>query len=581
MRDRLTAAEKVRRVVQAFEAGGSPGSLYEALKLIRPLDEAGVRALIDGFGAVEWRAASGCARALGHRPVHPGLAIPALAGLLKHEERLARESAVEALGCYGAPARPAAPAILAAMKREEEAFHVRPFVAALAAIGAPASMVLDEYLRLLENELADDPMGLGATVATAISSLGSEARAAGPMLRRAMKSEDWKLRTEAAVSLLAVEGPPAVPEVMAFLKDRLEFAEHLVGPLRRAGADPHDLVRIALGRVHRALLPIVRDPRFAPSVLIGALSDEERREAAVELLVEVGPRPEILEALRRLPHRRALARLGSPLPPTPAHLELGGRLVLAAPLPYPWTAGSGFVMAGHRVYDPRPSEEWANDGEEFGAIRIDPMTFEVRAIPLPVRFPSRRNGASGAKRQFEPAEPFRGGRLFRMICPFADRRGWGNDNFLFWLGPDDRWAQVIVRGGTWDLAFLDAEAGTRDKDLAKVCHGELRIRPGRGLVSLVADTTPYHLDDWEHSERPIAEMDDDREEAPEAGLEIGETKEGWLAGSTLLPEADDFVRDRMGIHGPTRPLSAVEVGGRLFVRARGQVDWLFVWRTDR
>lgn len=233
-----------------------------------------------------------------------------------------RADAADLLRLLGPAARPAAPALAAALKDPDPGIR-RNAARALGALGSGK-----ESAAALAEALTDRDPTVRAAVAAALADLGPEAKSAADELAAALKSDDAEVRVYAAVALASVGGPAkaAVAVLAAAVGPdqpkplRLRAAGGLakigpraweaVNPLaelaRSSDADLHAAAATALGEIGRdskqaaaALVKhcldqpqaVARAGKSAVPALVEALGDTryQTRAAAAAALGALGP----------------------------------------------------------------------------------------------------------------------------------------------------------------------------------------------------------------------------------------------------------------------------------------------------
>ena len=257
------------------------------------------------------------------------VAVPALIGALKDEDREVRRNAAEALGQIG-PA--AVPALIKALKGQDGI----PRLGAAEALGKIGPAAVPALIEALKGQ--DGVSRLGA--AEALGKIGPAAEAAVPALIEALKDRDMWVRWAGAKALGQI-GPAvgaSVPALIGALKDedmevRVGAAMALgqIGPAAKASVPA--LIEALKGEdvfVHNhaaeALGQIGPDAKAAVPALIEALKDEDMyvRRNAAEALGQIGPDakapvPALIDALKdedeevRLSAAEALAKLATAL----------------------------------------------------------------------------------------------------------------------------------------------------------------------------------------------------------------------------------------------------------------------------
>jgi len=229
---------------------------------------------------------------------------------LMDESVRVREAAANALVEIGLQAVDAVPALIQAIRNEEEDSDLRQ--AASAALGA----IGPEAVPALIQALADEDEHVRRAAASALRDIGPEAVDAVPALIQALQDEHEDVR-QAAASALGKIGPQAVPALIGALGDGdanvrqgASLALGLIGPeakeavpllIQALEGDEDWLVR---SRAAYALGWIEPDASEAVPALVQALGDENEyvRSAVADALGEFGSQardavPALIEAL--------------------------------------------------------------------------------------------------------------------------------------------------------------------------------------------------------------------------------------------------------------------------------------------
>ena len=298
----MEATRKIRKVLDAFDAGASPGPLYDRLCAI-PIERASTAsALLDGLTCREWRAHLGVVRALADAKRFAPIALPALIDALGHREELVREAAADSLAAFGPAADAAVPKLLAVARRRKD-YGVEHFILALGAIGTRADSVLPALVRLSEG-----PDYAAAAACTAMAGFPDRLESLVPILLGALKSPEYSVREAAGETLSRVPSPRVTDALVEAIAANPGDVHFLLRHLRREDV----LLRLIRVLDHVTLRPFVRrcrdkaalaallkDPelhiraracfltRDIPA-LIDALDDAEFRDCAIERLGEIG-----------------------------------------------------------------------------------------------------------------------------------------------------------------------------------------------------------------------------------------------------------------------------------------------------
>jgi HEAT repeat protein len=282
--------------------------------------------------------------------VHVGLgpfnkaAVPALRKSLRDEDRTVRLAAIVALGEIGTEAAEAADDLGARLKEEDPDACVKicEALANFGSAGVPALM----------DALKDDNREVRRAAVIALSEMGPDAKAAGPVLAAIFRHIDSKSPYNEAKQALMSIGEPAVPALIDALKDPSEDVRRwslealwTIGPaakaaipavlermeeedlracaigvldsmgakepavvdaLRKALADPNPEVRDAAADALRNLGPAAKPAR---KLLVAALKAEYIHVSAAEALARMGEiaLPDVAAAARDEPSARAAA----------------------------------------------------------------------------------------------------------------------------------------------------------------------------------------------------------------------------------------------------------------------------------
>jgi hypothetical protein len=297
--------------------------------------------------------------------------------------------------------------------------------------------------------------------------------------------------------------------------------------------------------------------------LIEALKDVEIRPLVIEALARLGGAT-AADALEQLHDpqtqdlvRASLRRMGRrPATPPDGILFEGLRQI-----ELPRLAGQRALridgkawFAWHRLLKRSPGSQWRTDVDEFGVGAVDVASGALETWRLPVAFPAQATGASGAKRAFRLEFDMEGALLCVLQDPFADRRGWGSDNYLYVI-QDGAWERFV---GGKRVPLVPAE---REDPAFSACFGEAIVWKENGGVRVIPNGTPYHLDDWEHTK-----------EVSEALAAHSRFEAALPARHVTIASADLWVVDpgRLRLYGPARDASpAFAVEGVVFLNVGG------------
>jgi HEAT repeat protein len=270
------AAPALARALRADPDAGVRAAAARALGYIpgavAPAAAALVGALGDAAQGVRWAAA----QALAAQPLRaPDGAVARLVPVLSSRDPYVRGFAVWSLGELGAAAEPAVPALVAALRDEDDV----PGVAAqaLAKIGPAARAAVPALLEVLGRDDARRRWN----AAGALGRIGPGARAATPALAAALRDGDARVRAQAALALgrIGAATEVVVPALAAALRDESE--------------DVRAQAARALGRLGPGAIPAI-------ARLNGALRDGDERV-----------RKEARKALARIQSARSEEREGA------------------------------------------------------------------------------------------------------------------------------------------------------------------------------------------------------------------------------------------------------------------------------
>ncbi len=161
------------------------------------------------------------------------------------------------------------------------------------------------------------------------------------------------------------------------------------------------------------------------------------------------------------------------------------------------------VAAVRRPLALAPASDWRTDEDEVAVAVVGASTASYHVAP--VRFAMQQTGASGARRNVIIAGTLDGRVVVLVHSPFS-RGSWGADNFALGFRPSDRsWVAYRAEAGGLAVAS-DLVAVVGESDLTSVAFGEAIAWNDANGLRIVADTTPYHLDDWECSVEVAAGM---------------------------------------------------------------------------
>lgn len=201
---------------------------------------------------------------------------------LQSDDAEARRRAAYILGRMNAPADVAVPALAEALSdgQMETRWYAMD---ALGHFGADAASAVPAIIKSLESKLND------ATVrrrgATALASIGPDAKEAVPILKEALNSDDALYRIAAAEALWRIESDS---QALTFISEQLQADD----PVTTFAA------AIALGDLPLNEMPRAKEELLPPLVSALEYPDEDVRQATIDALVKVGPTA--IEPLSRL-----------------------------------------------------------------------------------------------------------------------------------------------------------------------------------------------------------------------------------------------------------------------------------------
>jgi hypothetical protein len=177
------------------------------------------------------------------------------------------------------------------------------------------------------------------------------------------------------------------------------------------------------------------------------------------------------------------------------------------------------VAAVRRTLAIVPLSDWRTDEDEVAVVVVGPSCAMYRAAP--VRFPIRPTGGSYLRRVARLAAVQADRAVVVVQSPFADKRGWGNDNYALGYSPrDDSWVTYREERGRLVVA-QQLRAVVDETELTQLCFGEAIVWCEGSGVRVVVDDTPYHLDGVEPT-RDVRRALDAR--AKTRGLKIANEK---------------------------------------------------------
>jgi len=227
---------------------------------------------------------------------------PALIKALRHDEDVAvRTSATKALGKIGPEAKAAVPALIKALEHDKDADVRCSAASALGEIGAEAKAAVPALIKALEHDKDAD---VRRSAGSALGGIGPEAKAAVPALIKALEQDEHTRVRRSAAEALARTGPEAKAAVPTLIK-----------------ALEQDEDRFVRGSVASALGEIGPEAKAAVPALIKALEhdqDASVRGSVASALGEIGPEakaaaPALIKALEQDEHTRVRGSAASAL----------------------------------------------------------------------------------------------------------------------------------------------------------------------------------------------------------------------------------------------------------------------------
>jgi HEAT repeat protein len=275
-----------------------PAAKEAVPELARALDQPA-----DGVGV-----ASQAAQALGK--IGPAAA-PELVQVLEKGKQAPAVHAARALKAIPQLAKGAAPALLAALRKDAPIEQRIAFIDALGNQGAEATAAVPVLIELAQKERATR-----VPVIVALGNMGSAAKEAVPFLVELMKKKEpgpVPLHAAQAVGKIGIRDPAIAEALLELMKDGQQPRMALLESLSKAGKVTKESLP-AIAQAMRDKDPMVRlytaqlvgsvDPNdlSVVSVLVESLQDKNAavRKLAAEVLQSVQPRDEsVVEALRQ------------------------------------------------------------------------------------------------------------------------------------------------------------------------------------------------------------------------------------------------------------------------------------------
>ena len=240
----------------------------------------------------------------------------------------------------------------------------------------------------------------------------------------------------------------------------------------------------------------------------------------------------------------ALLRSGAAALSPPPTETAGARLsIVEGPFACDGLAFAGaLAVAGYRrPLTLAPQSDWRTDDDELG-LAVAGSGVAARHV-APVRFAARATGGAGVRRSLDLVGVLDGRAVLVITSPFSDERGWGNDNYALGCDPaTGAWVAYREDGGR--LVVAGELAGeVPEAELPRLCYGEAIVWLDGGVARVVADGTPYHLDDWELDDA-VSEALEARRQArarlPWTALELGGDAAWTFRGGGRSVQLADF-----------------------------------------
>jgi HEAT repeat protein/S1-C subfamily serine protease len=308
--DARHAAPALVEALQDSDAGVRQSAARSLAKVGTDSKDTVFPALLKAVGDSERDVRQAAAEALSACGPLSAADVPALVGLLKHQDAEVRVQALKALGKMGRDGKAALPNVLEACKGTADLGTRRAAVEALGPLGADAKAavpVLIEALKESDKDLRRDAI-------VVLAKFGPDAKPASAALGAALKDADKDVRKNAAVALGKL-GPGAkdtLPYLVEGLKDKdKEVLLAVLTALATAGPDTKGVTVVDLIGLfensdaevrNKAALAVGKVGKAAVKPLTKALSDasSDVRGAAATALGEMGAAARDQATLRAL-----------------------------------------------------------------------------------------------------------------------------------------------------------------------------------------------------------------------------------------------------------------------------------------
>ena len=209
--------------------------------------------------------------------------------------------------------------------------------------------------------------------------------------------------------------------------------------------------------------------------------------------------------------RDSLEKLGEQADTPQRGISPNKHLIKFIPVDFNFSFGGPLILqdkaflAVHKILRNTGDREWKTNEDEFCVAALDPQNdFSLETYRLPLKFPVQATGGAGVKREFQLVTIFNEKLIFTLISPFSDKRGWGNDNYLYSFDPKtSQWERILKDMESGKLTFqpvLNEEQAEQNSNSIGFGESIVWVDENNHL-QIIQDQTPYHLDDWIMDER--------------------------------------------------------------------------------